>query len=121
MNTDEAIRLLNRMKKDPRAKELVRGLPQPAGEEEAVAVYADLAVKLGCELSREEIWEGLRALSRAQRTRTAAARREMEKNAIGEDALDWVVGGAGTECVETYNDDFCWWEDACDRFLNFYS
>ena len=120
MNTDKFVQLLQQMKTDPRAAELVRGIPAPTNDEEAVACYADLAVKLGSDLSKEEITEGLRALSREQQARTEAARREMEKAAVGEDALDMIAGGATGKGREPYDDDGCWWQDACGRLINFY-
>ena len=121
MNTDKFVQLLQQMKKDPRAAELVRGIPAPTNDEEVIACYTDLAEKLGCELSKEEITEGLRALSREQQARTEAARQEMEKAAIGEGTLDMVAGGAGGKDREPYDDDYCWWSDSCDRMINFYT
>lgn len=121
MNTDKFVQLLQQMKTDPRAAELVRGMPAPTNDEEAIACYTDLAVKLGSDMSKEEITEGFRALSREQQARTEAARREMEKAAVGEDALDVVAGGATGKDREPYDDDYCWWSDSCDRMINFYS
>ena len=120
MNTDKFSRLLQQIKTNPRAEELVREIPVPTNDEEAIACYADLAVTLGCDMSKEEITEGLRTLSREQQARTEAARREMEKAAVGEDSLDVVAGGAGKR-REPYDDDYCWWSDSCDHLINFYT
>ena len=120
---DKLRSFLQTLKTDPRAAELVRNLPIPQNDQQAVECYADLAKELGCELSREEIVAGFRAMIRNQKKRTATAEKELEKTALGEDVLDMVAGGAGhgKTCESTYTPgEWCWWTDQCNDLVDVY-
>ena len=114
-------RFLQALKTNPRAAELTRNMPKPRNDRETIECYADLAVQLGCDLSKEEITEGLSALVREQRTRTGSAERELGKSPLPDDALDFVAGGAVDPCEETYKaGEWCWWTDSCKDVINIY-
>ena len=112
---------LQELKTSPLAAELVRSLQIPQDDQQAVECYADLAEKLGCDLSKEEIKEEMTALCLEQRARTAAAEQDIGKAAVHEDVLDLVAGGSSAACEETYQaGEWCWWSDQCSTLINIY-
>ena len=46
---------LETLGKDPKAKELLKGLKEPANTEEAAEQYLVIAEKLGCSVTKESI------------------------------------------------------------------
>jgi len=110
------------LKTSPQAAELTRNMPAPRDDLEAIECYTYLAVHLGCDITKEEITEGLAALALEQQSQSAAAEREVGKTSIPEEALDHVAGGiASSKCEETYEEgEWCWYSDCCDKMINIY-
>jgi len=110
---------------DPRAKELLKGMKEPATTEEAVEQYVMIAKKLGLSISREAILEYVSIREKVQQKQTAKAESEV-KTALDEDALDSVAGGGDGDnsgCDSTTKDadeEWCWFSDACNHVVTFY-
>ena len=52
--------ILNTLRKDPKAKELMKSMPVPQNEEEVLAGYEKVANALGYSITREELLESLK-------------------------------------------------------------
>ena len=107
------------LKQDDRAKELLKNHPKPESDEEAAGVYASIAEKMGFQVTKEDIVEGLKGLEKIQRTKTDAD----VKQALDEDALEQVAGGgADPRCSDTFSrGEWCWFTDSCSYVINSYS
>jgi hypothetical protein len=89
--------------KTEEAKALIKGVEKPETEEECIAVYVDVAVKLGVALTVEEVKEYL-----ASDKANGAELDDEELNQL-------VGGGAHEECKYSYkNEENCILFDGCD-------
>lgn len=111
---------LKELSRNPEAVKLLKQAKEPAGIEEAAALYAEIANKTGISVSRETILELLQKKESIQQDITAKAEGAV-KEALDEDALENVAGGAGAECESTVNQgEWCWFSDGCAYVINYY-
>ena len=122
---NEGKEFLKAIATDPKAKELLKGLKEPATAEEAAEQYGIIAEKLGLNVSRETILEYVNIREKMQQKQTAKAESEV-KTALDENELDSVAGGgdgADNGCDSTTKDadeEWCWFSDACNYVISFY-
>lgn len=110
---------LDVIRNHPNLKELLKDLPAPKNDREAVAQYRKIAKDLGFDLSPDEIFASLKALEKEQREKT-------DKVALDGTALDQVAGGApgdnyGSLCGSTFVEgEWCWFSDYCSAVISNY-
>ena len=110
-------KLLDAVRTDPRAKELLGNLAAPKKVSDVVDGYAAAAKALGIDITKEEIHAGLKAIEDEQRASTAKA----EKEALSDASLDAVAGGENGACESTaQKGEWCWASDSCAVLINFY-
>ena len=113
-------KLMDTLRNDPRAKEMVQGMKQPENDAEAAGAYAKLAQDLGFDISAEEIAEAMKKMEQAQQARTGTAAEAVEKASLAESDLDRVAGGANG-CESTYTEGvWCWFSDFCSLLITGY-
>ncbi len=119
---NEAKEFLKTLSQNPEAVEMIKAAGEPAGIEEAAALYADVAAKTGINVSRESILAILDAKEKIQKEKTARAENAV-KEALDERELERVAGGVVyNNCeAEATSTDWCWFSDACDLAWNWYS
>ena len=91
---NEADVFLKALRTDPKAKELLKESGEPANAEEAAEQYAAIAEKLGFDVKKENILRFLNAKEKLHQAQTMNAESAV-KEALDEEALDSVAGGAG--------------------------
>ena len=107
-------KFLDMVRNDPKAKELVKALPAPKSDAEAVEGYVKLAKDLGFDLTFDEIKAGLKGMEQAQKAQS-------EKVSLGDADLESVAGGANDGCDDTHTDgEWCWFTDSCSYLITFY-
>ena len=119
---NEIKEFLKALTSDPRAKELLQGMKEPASMEETAEQYGIIAEKLGFSISRENILEYLNIREKMQKEQTANAEGAV-KTALSEEDLQSVAGGIYTNCSSTSqpaDKEWCWFSDACHYVINFY-
>lgn len=85
---DKVKELLNAVRIDPKAKELLQGVSEPRSEEEMIRLCAGIAPKLGFDVTEAEIREAITAAALERREKTAA---DMEK--LSDDDVEKAAGG----------------------------
>ena len=112
--------ILNTLRKDPKAKELMKSMPVPQNEEEVLAGYEKVANALGYSITREELLESLKKTEQELRHKT-------DKIHLNDEALEDVAGGEQGDyhpwsCDESYTEgEWCWFTDSCTVVISFYS
>ena len=107
-------KFLDMVRNDPKAKELVKALPAPKSDAEAVEGYVKLAKDLGFDLTFDEIKAGLKGMEQAQKAQS-------EKVSLGDADLESVAGGANEGCDDTHTDgEWCWFTDSCSYIITYY-
>ena len=105
---------------DPKAKELLKGLKEPANVEEAAERYASIAHQIGMDVKKEDIASCLKKAEEAKQS-VAAKAEEAVKKALGDSDLDAVAGGAATNCADTFAPgEWCFFTDSCSVVINYY-
>ena len=114
---------LDRLTTDPQVKDMMKGMKEPAGAEEAADQYVAVAEKIGIALTREQILGFLKAKEDFQQTLTAKAEEQVEKAALSEENLEAVAGGVGDpRCESTFDKgEWCWFSDSCSVIITGYS
>ena len=108
-------KFLDAIRKDPKAKELIKAMPAPKSDAEAVEGYVRLAKDLGFDLTIDEIKAGLKALEEGQKN-------ESDKVALDVDDLENVAGGANDGCDDTHvPGEWCWFTDSCSYIITYYN
>lgn len=72
MSMEKTAGLLNAIKNDPKAKELLKDVSEPRNEEDMIRLCAEIASKLGFDVSEADIRAGVAALAQERKDRTAA-------------------------------------------------
>ena len=115
---DKIRELLEAVKKDPKAQELVKGLGTPKNDTEAISGYLSVAESLNFSITEEEIVEGLRAVIQEQKASSESA---AAKVSLADSDLESVAGGAEEGCADTYKTgEWCWFTDSCSLIINCY-
>ena len=104
---ENAKKFFEELAKTEEAKSLFAATEKPDTEEELVAIYVDIAKKLGVELTAEEVKEYLAADN-------------ADGAELDDEELSQLVGGADEKgndaCKSSFmNEENCWWNDACDN------
>ena len=111
---------LKEFSQNPKAQELIRGVKEPATPEEAAVMYADIAEKAGVSVSKDTLQKLLTAKENAQQEATAKAEGAV-KQALGENDLEAVAGGANPGCDDTHDPgEWCWFTDSCEYVIIYY-
>lgn len=89
------------------AQKLLKAMEKPSNEEETLACYAEIAAKIGIELTAEDI--------------RAYFEQKKDYGHLDDSELAQVAGGLPTKCKHSFLDkENCWLTDACDlAFLNY--
>ena len=112
---------LETLRNDPKAKELMKGMKKPESDEEIIDSYAAIAEKIGFDLSRDEIREGVSGLIKEQQAKAMNAAEQVQKTALGEEDLENIAGGWDPNCNETYSPgEWCWFSDSCSYLIRLY-
>ena len=120
---NELKEFLNALAANPKARDLLKEMKEPASMEEAAAMYADIAEKAGISVSKDTIREFLASKEKAQQEATARAA-EAVKESLTDADLDTVAGGEGPNsgCASTFvPHEWCWFSDSCAYIINDYS
>ena len=108
-------KFLDALRNDPRAQELIKDMPVPKSDEEAVACYAKLAKDLGFDLTTDDIKSGLKAMENDRKAQS-------DKVSLDADDLENVAGGANEGCNDTHSDgEWCWFTDSCSYIITYYN
>ena len=111
---------LTALVKNPEAKELLKGLKEPSGAEEAAELYADIAAKTGTSISKDAILAILKEKEAIQQARSAKAEGAV-RQALEENDLESVAGGANPGCDDTHSPgEWCWFTDSCEFVISYY-
>lgn len=123
---NEIKEFLMALRKDLKAKEIMKEMQETKSLEKAAEKYAETAHKLGFTVSKESLAGFLEAEEKQMRKITADAENSVEE-ALNETELDTVAGGAGPEkandiCESTFlPHEWCWISDSCAYIINGYS
>ena len=113
-------KFLQAISTDPKARELMKGMKEPENAKEAAALYQEVAEKLGYQVTKNDIKTMLTFLEKTQQEQTAKTEGSV-KEALDESALEAIAGGGeDSRCADSFNDDWCWFTDACSFIINFY-
>ena len=111
MSKETAIKFLRELRTNEKAKELLQGRERPKNREEAIKAYAEIAAKLGEDISQEDFAWSLEEIETEIHQRTETVLADMEE--LEDDELGDVVGGKDNpECV--YNVDYSGWCESND-------
>ena len=117
MTTDEIRKILDKLMKDPKAEELLKEYDK---SKDRSAVYAEIAKKLGYELSEADLKDYIGQCEKAVKSQTKASIETIEQLS-DEDMIKVAGGGDKSTCLYTYKDrENCWWNDGCDTFYTLY-
>ena len=72
MSMEKLTALLDAVRTDPRAKELLKDAAEPRSEEDMIRLCADIAPKLGFDITEDEIRAGVEAWTQERMKKTAA-------------------------------------------------
>ena len=120
---DKVKQFLETVKKDPKARELIKKLKKPKDDQEAAEGYFEIAQALNCDITKEEIAEGLKGAEQALKEKAAQV---AEQVAVSDEELDQVAGGGDGEgqvssCDSSYSPgEWCWFSDSCAFLINDY-
>ena len=125
---DQVKEFLNRLREDPKAREMVSGKEAPKSIEEEVGNYLRAAESLGYHITGRELLETVRAMDKSQKALTGEAETAIGKAPLNEETLDAVAGGTEgkvvkdhNECEYTYTDyENCWFNDECNIIFTHY-
>ena len=128
MINEKTLEILKEMKADPKAKELFEGMEKPKSLDEMVSAYAQIAEKLGYNITAEDIREVAKQEDTKRKAKTDKVVSDME--ALEDDDLEGVAGGyyyyfnrgirKYDQCVSDFTETNCRITDACENFVNNY-
>ena len=118
---NELKELLAKLKKDPKAIELLKAAKEPATIDEAADLYVSIGNQLGIKVSREAVLAYMKSRQALQQKVTENAEKNVKK-ALDEEDLDAVAGGGELACASTYDHsgEWCWVSDSCSMVINYY-
>ena len=117
MATDEIRKTLDKLMKDPKAEDMLKGYDK---DKDRSVVYAEIAQKLGYELSEADLKDYIGQCEKAVKSQTKDSI-EAIKQLSDEDMKMVAGGGDKATCLDTYKDrENCWWNDGCDAFYVLY-
>ena len=109
MSAEKTLELLKKLKEDPKAKELLNVLKKPAPADDVITCYAQIAAKLGYDITAEEIREVVNQEEARRKSETEKIASDMK--ALNDDDVENVAGGDGW----CWSDYWCvlFWESPC--------
>ena len=119
MSAEKTLELLKKLKEDPKAKDLLDGLKNTASADDVISCYAQIAAKLGYDITAEEIREVVNQEEARRKSETEKIASDMK--ALNDDDVEDVTGGASRyQWDETWyegckftHDGSCAIQDAC--------
>lgn len=124
-------KFLEFLRTDAKALEILASKEKPESPEEIIRNYAEVAKQFGFSLTKEEIAEGIKALTEEQVSRTAQAEEAAQE--LDLDELKKVAGGvdnpAAVEAIASSTEkqpgckysfkhgENCWFQDGCDHAI----
>lgn len=118
MEPKKTLELLEQLKHDPKAQELLNAAEKPSDEKGMAKIAAQAAHQVGLPLEEEDILNALQELKREHKARTEAAADQVVK--LNDSKLDSVTGGAldihgnVIKCMYDFWDQSCFMQDACE-------
>ena len=109
MSAEKTLELLKKLKEDPKAKELLDGLKNTAPADDVITCYAQIAAKLGYDITAEEIREVVNQEEARRKSETEKIASDIK--VLNDDDVENVAGGAGW----CWSDYWCvmFWESPC--------
>lgn len=83
MAIEKVKELIKAIQTDPKAKELLKGASEPKSEEDMIRLCAELAPKLGFDVSETDIREAVAALSRERMEKNGGGRGKVIRRRSG--------------------------------------
>ena len=119
MSAEKTLELLKKLKEDPKAKELLDGLKNTASADDVISCYAQIAAKLGYDITAEEIREVVNQEEARRKAQTEKIASDMK--ALNDDDVEEVAGGGSKYKIQgkiyegcAYTQDgLCVMNDAC--------
>ena len=125
MSKESALKFLNTLGTNEKAKELLLQRKKPAGEEEKIKAYAEAAAGLGEPITAEDFREAVQYMQEQVLKQAEAAASGIQ--ALEDDDVEDVAGGfyyydqlsnsKEYKCYKDFTDTECWWEDACRQTI----
>lgn len=121
MSELNARKFFEALQKDPGSIASLMPKEKPETEEGLIAAYVQVAKKLNCEVTQEELKAAYEDICKAVAARTEVDESGVQKISLEE--LDQVAGGLfddgdHVECKSTYKHrENCWFVDACDNTI----
>ena len=120
MNHEKVKSFLKALKTDPKAKSCFADVPEPETDADRLRNYAEIAKKLGYDVSEAELEEYLAEKEKALKEHTKAAEDFIAH--LSADEMETVSGGdLKTICEDTFQGgENCWYSDGCDVIFTQY-
>ena len=120
MDKQEIARILEEVRSDPDLAKALREQKPARTPDEAAAVWADAAARLGYSLSAKELSAYVREAEEDRKKKTLESSAGIES--LSEEEMAEAAGGKGHDkCETSYRDrENCWFADACDNVAVIY-
>ena len=121
MSEENIKKLLEAMQNDSNALELLKGFDAPQDQDGEIKAYAEVAQKLGYDISEADLKTYLDRAENRMQQKTEEASSIIQE--LPDEALERVAGGKKdhSECKDTYRDyENCWVNDGCDVVYHHY-
>ena len=121
MSKESALKFLNTLGTNERAKELLNNRKKPENFEEQAKIYSETASELGEQIAPEDFTQAIQDLEERIKQKTEAAASDLV--ALEDDQVEDIAGGfyyyqdqytKVYKCRYDFVDTDCWWEDACE-------
>ena len=123
MENLETSKLMEQLKRDPKAKEVREQIRNAGDEEEKITLLISFAKELGYDLTREDLQTYIREETERLAKKTDAQSDVIQR--LNDDEVANVAGGkhynSTDRCQDTYLDkENCWITDGCDNDVIMY-
>ena len=133
MSKESALKFLNTLGKNERAKELLKDRQKPESLEDQAKIYSEIAAELGEQITAEDFRKAVQYMQEQVLKKTEAAAAAIQ--ALEDDDVEDVAGGfyyvesydwdkgfviIENKCVGDFTDTFCFWTDACNEVVYSY-
>ena len=117
MKDEEIRKFIDQVSNDLEAREHLKGYDASTDE---IKAYAEVAAKLGYDITEGDLREYFDSIVKLQKERTEKSAAQIKK--LSDDALEWVAGGKDQlNCKDTFEQrENCVWNDGCDIVINDY-
>ncbi|MBR5338394.1 MAG: Nif11-like leader peptide family natural product precursor [Lachnospiraceae bacterium] len=122
MASEKVKEFLEAARTDAKAAELINSYAAPADQKEEVRIYAEIAAKLGFDVTEADLSAYQEEQIEAIKQKTENTSSKIES--LPDDAISEVAGGRRKPngCYDTYtNKENCWFNDGCDSIINKYA